>query len=295
METWTMTVTDQFAGRTLEEFVGIFHVGEKKKNKMKQEQLVQVNNLPASFDTILHAQDTITINLTPFEQLDFVPESIRISVLYEDDWILILDKQAGVIVYPESKNETGTLVNRIANFYKLRGMDRQIRYLHRLDRDTTGCFAVAKNFLSHSYFSALWDHKQIERTYLALVEGKLETPTGTITAAIGRDRHVNNKYRVSNTGDVAVTDYELVKEYGEFSLVRLRLITGKTHQIRVHMAYIGHPLLGDETYGGNKKRIQRTALHSESITFPNPLNKTSQTIRASLPADMASLVGTANP
>jgi 23S rRNA pseudouridine1911/1915/1917 synthase len=295
METWTLTITDQLAGRTLEEFVGIFHVGEKKKNKMKQDQLVQVNNQPAAFNRVLQAQDTIKIDLTPFEKLDFIPESVRISVLYEDDWIMILDKQASVIVYPESKNETGTLVNRIANYYKLRGIDRQIRYLHRLDRDTTGCFAVAKNFLSHSYFSTLWDHKQIERTYLALVEGKLEKPTGTITAAIGRDRHVNNKYRVSSTGDVAVTDYELVKEYGEFSLVRLRLITGKTHQIRVHMAYIGHPLLGDETYGGTKKLIQRTALHSETITFPNPLKNTSQMIRASLPADMASLVGTANP
>lgn len=295
METWSLLIESPFVGHTLEELIAVFHVGEKKKTKLKQDHLVSVNGETVPFETKLNLRDIVKIDLTPLEKLDFVPESIRVSVLYEDDWILILDKPAGVIVYPENKQQTGTLVNRIAALYKSRGYDRQIRYLHRLDRDTTGCFAVAKNFLTHSYFSNVWDHKQIERTYLALVTGKLEKPQGTISAAIGRDRHNSNTYRVSKTGEAAVTEYEVVKDFIEYSLVRLRLITGKTHQIRVHMASIGHPLLGDVTYGGSQELIKRAALHSETITFPNPIKNTSVTIRASLPADMASLVKMTNP
>jgi len=295
MEQWNLTVTPAFAGKTLDEFIGVFHVGEKKKNRMKLENLVQVNDAVVPFTTLLQSGDLVKVDLTPLEKLDFVPENTRISLLYEDDWILIFDKPTGVIVYPETKEETGTFVNRIANFYVHRGWDRQVRYLHRLDRDTTGCFAVAKNFLTHSYFSELWDHRHITRTYLALVSGKMEKTTEVISAAIGRDRHVQNKYRISRTGEAATTEYEVLKDYEGYALVRLRLITGKTHQIRVHMASIGHPLLGDLTYGGSSKLIQRTALHSESITFPNPLKNTTQTVRAPLPADMAALVGSRQP
>jgi 23S rRNA pseudouridine1911/1915/1917 synthase len=295
MEFWNLTITAPFVGRTLEEFLGVFHVGEKKKNKVKLDHLMQLNGLVVPFDTKLKLGDVVKIDLTPLEKLDFIPENIRISVLYEDDWILILDKPVNCIVYPETKAETGTLVNRIAGYYKAKGTDRQVRHLHRLDRDTTGCFAVAKNFLTHSYFSELWDHNQIQRTYLALVAGKLDKPSGTISAAIGRDRHIGNKYRVSKIGEPAVTMYEVLKEYLDYSLVRLRLVTGKTHQIRVHMASIGHPLLGDETYEGPMKLIKRCALHSESITFPNPLTEKSMTVRALLPADMALLAGSKQP
>jgi 23S rRNA pseudouridine1911/1915/1917 synthase len=295
MEQWNLTITPPVADKTLDDFIALFHVGEKKKNRLKLENLVKVNDALVPLSTVLRTGDIVSFDLTPFEKLDFLPDNARIALLHEDDWILIFDKPSGLIVYPETKIETGTLVNRIAQFYVHRGWDRQVRYLHRLDRETTGCFAVAKNVLTHSYFSELWDHRQITRTYLALVSGPMEQPSGRISASIGRDRHVQNKFRISPTGEAATTEYEVIKNYEDYALVRLRLITGKTHQIRVHMASIGHPLLGDLTYGGSDKRLSRTALHSESITFPNPLKNTTQTVRAPLPADMAALVGTRQP
>jgi 23S rRNA pseudouridine1911/1915/1917 synthase len=156
---------------------------------------------------------------------------------------VVFDKPCGLIVYPDTLSDRD-LVNRIAALYQRRGWDRPVRFLHRLDRDTTGCFAVAKNVLTHSYFSSLWDHQQIERRYLALVTGCPSPASGVISKRIGRDRHVQNRYRVSSTGEEATTEYEVLKDYKGYALVRLRLLTGKTHQIRVHMAAIGHPLLG---------------------------------------------------
>ncbi|MFA5380605.1 MAG: RluA family pseudouridine synthase [Candidatus Izemoplasmatales bacterium] len=295
MEILNITVSDQWVGHTLADLIGVFHVGDKKYRKLQEDNLISVNAEFVAYSTILKINDIIKIDLTPFEKRDFVPESSKITVLYENDWMLIIDKPSGIIIYPETKNQLGTLVNRIAGFYEHRGYDRQIRYLHRLDKDTTGCFACAKHFLAHSYYSHLWDHHQIERTYLAFVTGQLVNPKGTISAPISKNRHVNNKFRVSATGDQATTEYEVVDDYVEYSLVRLRLITGKTHQIRVHMAHIGHPLLGDPIYGGDMRLIKRTALHSETITFPNPLKNVPVTVLSPLPKDMASLIKARRP
>lgn len=295
MEKWRHLIPDSFSGTTLADFIGVFHVGEKKRNRMRLENLVAVNGTPVPWETVLSTGDEVVFDLDPFEGLDFLPEAGKIAILYEDDWILVFDKPAGLIVYPDSKEGTGTLVNRIADLYLRRGWDFQVRYLHRLDRDTTGCFAVARNFLSHSYFSELWDHRHIARTYLALVSGNPVRRKGVVSAPIGKDRHIQNKYRVSPTGESATTEFEVLKDYEGYSLVRLRLLTGKTHQIRVHMAHIGHPLLGDLTYGGTAELISRTALHSESITFPNPLSSSVRTVRSPLPPDMAALAGTPQP
>lgn len=295
MDQWKLAVPAHLAGIPLADFVNVFHVGEKKRNRMRTENLVAVNGTPVPWETLLRTGDEVAFSLAPFEELDFSPETGKLSLLYEDDWILVFDKPAGLIVYPESKDGTGTLVNRIAELYRRRGWNLSVRYLHRLDRDTTGCFAVARNFLSHSYFSELWDHRHITRTYLALVSGNPVRKKGVVSAPIGKDRHVQNKYRVSPTGEPATTEFEVLKDYEGYALVRLRLITGKTHQIRVHMAHIGHPLLGDLTYGGTAERISRTALHSESITFPNPLAKSVRTVKSPLPPDMAALAGTPQP
>lgn len=289
MDRWQLSIPTHLDSTTLDAFIGLFHLGAKKKQRLRTEGLVTVNGEPALWDRTLKAGTVLSFDLDPFEAPDFPPEPGKLTILHEDDWMLVFDKPAGLIVYPETKLETGTLVNRIAALYVRRGWSRQVRYLHRLDRDTTGCFAVAKNVLAHSYFSTLWDHRQIERDYLALVTGHPEPSAGVISKKIGRDRHVQNRYRVSSTGEEATTEYEVLKDYEGYALVRLRLLTGKTHQIRVHMAAIGHPLLGDALYGGSTQKIGRVALHSERLSYPDPLNQTIQIVRAPLPADMAAL------
>ncbi|MFA5741791.1 MAG: pseudouridine synthase, partial [Candidatus Izemoplasmatales bacterium] len=208
METLIISVGDQWVGHTLADLIDVFFVGDKKHRKMQEANVIQINDEFASFATILKPKDVIKIDLTLFEKRDYISENKKISVLYEDDWMLIIDKPSGIIIYPEKKDQIGTLVNWISAFYEHRGYNRQIRYLHRLDKDTTGCFAIAKHFLAHSYYSHLWDHHQIERSYLALVSGKLESKQGTISMPISKDRHVNNKFRVASTGDPAITEYE---------------------------------------------------------------------------------------
>jgi 23S rRNA pseudouridine1911/1915/1917 synthase len=289
MNSWTLTIPPHHESTTLDAFIGLFRLGGKKKQRLRTEGRVTVDGETVPWDRPLKAGASVTFDLSPFETPDFSPEPGKLTILHEDEWMLVFDKPCGLIVYPDTLSGTGTLVNRIAALYQRRGWDRPVRFLHRLDRDTTGCFAVAKNVLTHSYFSSLWDHQQIERRYLALVTGCPSPASGVISKRIGRDRHVQNRYRVSSTGEEATTEYEVLKDYKGYALVRLRLLTGKTHQIRVHMAAIGHPLLGDGLYGGPTDRINRVALHSESLSYPDPLTQTIQTVRAPLPADMAAL------
>ena len=278
-----------FHGQTILDFLRYFQVAKPKIYLLEQHKNLLVNHTFFPFSQLLNTGDEIEIDLDEFENIDFIPEKADLDVLYEDDDLLVLNKPSGIIIHPADKLGVGTLVNRIAYYYTQKGINRQIRYLHRLDFETTGCLLVAKHFLMHSYLAAHWDHLSIKRQYLALVAGILHNPKGVISQPIGKDRHVNNKFRISETGEAAVTHYEVVKTYDNYSLVRLILGTGRTHQIRVHMASIGHPLLGDVLYGGRTDKIKRVALHSESIELTNPLSGHPLLVVAQLPKDMLRL------
>jgi 23S rRNA pseudouridine1911/1915/1917 synthase len=290
MDNLDIVITARHAGLTPAAFLATFAVAQAKRAKIKTIGALTVNRERADFDRPLVKGDVVSIDLKPFEGLDFIPEYGALDVLYEDESVLVVAKPAGIIVHPDAKTGTGTLVNRIAGRFRETGLDRKVGYLHRLDRDTTGCLLVAKHFLAHAFLASLWDHENVTRSYLALVSGRFREAEGTIDLPLGRDRHVAGRYRVQPDGERAVTHYRVLREYDGFALVHLELATGKTHQIRVHMSHLGHPLLGDVLYGGPADRIARAALHAETIVFPQPLTGATIRVSAPVPHDLARLI-----
>ncbi len=257
---------------------------------LRMEHAVSINGNQALFDTLLLENDELIINISTIEERDFLPDDQSIDVVYEDRDYLIVNKPSGLIIHPDDKQLNNTLVNRISRYYLDNNINRQIRYCHRLDRDTTGALMIAKHYFIHAYMANHWDHDHVKRSYLALVFGRFKTESGVWSYPIGRDRHEQNKYRVNSSGDLAITHYQVIKNYDDYALLRLTLETGKTHQIRVHCSHTGHPLLGDKTYGGPMNLIARTALHSEQIEWINPLTQQKHTIIVPIPDDMKKLI-----
>lgn len=194
------------------------------------------------------------------------------SALYEDDYCLVMNKPAGMPVHGAFKGQKGTLDDAAERHMAAKGDPLPVRHIHRLDDDTSGPVLYATNDLAQLRLDEAMRHKAIDRRYIAIVEGELKKRQGTVSAPIGKDRHHKARRRVTPSGDPAVTHYEAIGHpSGGLSAVRVRLETGRTHQIRVHMSHIGHPLLGDTLYGGSAKRMAHQALHGERLLFPHPL------------------------
>lgn len=228
---------------------------------------------------------SLRLALFPRETRDFPPDWMELNVLYEDDFTLVVNKPSGYEVHPSERGQRGTLAHGVASYYEMTGQDVRIRHIHRIDKETTGPVLYAKNEFAHYQYDKAMREKEIERIYLALAEGELAQSRSTINLPIGQDRHHSTRRRVSETGDPAVTHYEVVERFQGYTLVRLRLETGRTHQIRVHLAAIGHPLAGDGLYGGKRTVISRQALHGERLIWPHPWTGERLSVRAPLPAD----------
>ncbi len=234
----------------------------------------------------------VRLRLFPRERPEFEAEWAELNVLYEDDFTLVVNKPVGVEVHPSSKGQKGTLAHAVAAYYETTGQACRIRHIHRLDKETTGPVLYAKNELAHYVFDEAMRRKDIERIYSAIAEGVIKDKKGVIDAPIGQDRHHSTRRRVSETGEKAVTRYEAIERFADHTYVRLRLETGRTHQIRVHMAHIGHPLAGDGMYGGHREYIKRQALHGEKLVWLHPWTRERMEVRAPLPDDMASVLRT---
>jgi 23S rRNA pseudouridine1911/1915/1917 synthase len=231
----------------------------------------------------------VRLRLFPEEPLQYMPEWSEIDVLYEDDFCLVVDKPAGMKVHPTKEGETGTLLQAVGWHVQAAGEACRPRHIHRLDEDTTGPVLFAKYDWAQLQLDAAMREKRIDRRYVAIVQGELRQAKGRIDAPIGRDRHHATRRRVSTTGDPAVTHYELVERLQGASLVRLKLETGRTHQIRVHLSHLGHPLIGDTLYGGRKQGLERQALHGEKLSFPHPWTGQPMETEAPWPADFDAL------
>ena len=234
-------------------------------------------------------------------------EALPLEIVYEDDQLLVVNKKAGMVTHPAYGNYTGTLVNALLHHCNsLSTVNSEIRpgIVHRLDKDTTGLMVVAKNDIAHHFLAKQFSRRTISRQYWAIVWGKFPGPKGTIETSLGRSKRDRKKVAVVAEGKHAVTDYEVITEFDFLSLIRLKLRTGRTHQIRVHLAHIGHPVFGDPTYGGRShlwgglegkraqhaqnllKLIGRQALHAKTIGFVHPSTKESVEFDSELPEDM---------
>ncbi|WP_168123768.1 RluA family pseudouridine synthase [Paenibacillus sp. HB172176] len=207
-----------------------------------------------------------------------------VPVLYEDDYCLVLHKPAGMPVHSSYAGQFGTLDQAAARHLLNVGDPLAVKHIHRLDDDTSGPVLYAKNDLAQFRLDEAMREKRIERIYLAVVEGYVSKKAGVVDQPIGKDRHHAKRRRVSPNGEKALTRFEKLAANDQWSLLRLRLETGRTHQIRVHMSYIGHPLAGDVLYGGADRALQHQALHGETLLFSHPLHGDKIVVEAPRPS-----------
>lgn len=262
--------------------------------------LVEKFGMPAGFmkqlvreNGIVAAGNRLRLRLFPPRPAGFEPWWHPLEILYEDDYCLVAGKPAGLSVHPDGDGSSaGTLAGAVAFHYEATGQQVAVRHIHRLDKMTSGPVLYAKNAFAQAKLDEQMREKSVERLYLALVQGVPDKAVGTVRAPIGRDRHISGKRRVSPGGQAAVTRYERVETFpaASASLLRLRLETGRTHQVRVHLAHIGHPIIGDALYGRADARIDRQALHGERLMFRHPLTGEQVEVEAPQPADFARLL-----
>lgn len=230
----------------------------------------------------------------PDEEPGCEPEWFPLDVLYEDDFVLVVNKPAGMPVHPNEPGQKGTLMHAVAAYYEAGGQRCRVRHIHRLDVETTGAVLYAKNEWSHLLLDEAMRQKLVRREYAALAEGKIEPPEGVIDLPIGRDRHHKSRRRVTRKGRQAVTRYTVAAQLKQAALLYLSLETGRTHQIRVHLSHLGHPLLGDVLYGGDTALISRQALHGERISFSHPITGETLSVKAPWPEDFSTLYAKLN-
>ena len=250
-------------------------ISRSKVQKLIKEEKVLVNDKIVSNNYKVKLDDEIEVN----DELDFEitvdAENIPLNIVYEDEYLLIVNKESGMVVHPAPGNYSGTLVNALMGKFNLSNDKVRPGIVHRIDKDTSGLLVVAKNDKAHELLGDMIKNKDVERIYVALVDGVIKHETGTIDAPIGRDPNNRQKMKVTdeNSKD-AVTHFRVLKRFNDSTLIECKLETGRTHQIRVHMNYIGFPICNDPVYGRGKKTTSfGQMLHSKSIRFTHPITK----------------------
>lgn len=253
---------------------------------------VTVDGKPAKASLRLAAGAVVAVELPEPEATDIAPENIPLDILYEDEDVIVVNKARGMVVHPAAGVSSGTLVNALlAHCKDLSGINGALRpgIVHRLDKDTSGVMIAAKNDTAHRSLAKQIQEKTAKRVYWAILTGNIREEEGVIHGAIGRNPKDRQKMAVvRENGKDATTNFRVLERFGAYTLAECRLMTGRTHQIRVHMAYIGHPVLGDPKYGAKKCpfSIEGQALHSKTLMFTHPRTCERLEFEAPLPEDM---------
>ena len=257
---------------------------------------VMCKGMPIRIISVLEPSEVLTVRL--YEDIEngslIIPSDEPIDIVYEDEDLILLNKKGDMVVHPSYAHYKDSLSNALAGYYKKTGQEHVMRVIGRLDRETSGLIIFAKNRHSASILSRKSERMSRRKEYLALCSGIFETKEGTVDAPIERIPGQRMIREVRDDGKRAITHYKVEKEFQDFSLVRLKLDTGRTHQIRVHMSYIGHPLLGDNLYGKeieDNKGLTRAALHACHLEFEQPITGEKLSFEAQLPEDMQNAIG----
>ncbi len=320
-KSYTLIVPKIINKQRIDKYITMFIENASRTKVQKAINLgyVTVNGELIKSSYLVSPEDEIEIELDYPDKQEVVPENIPLDIIFEDEFLMIINKPPGMVVHPAYKNYSGTLVNAVMYYAgqkkeslsSLNGFERA-GIVHRLDKDTSGLIVVAKDETTHRKLSEQFFHHTIKREYNALVWGKLKKKKGEISNRLGRDKRDRKKVAVlkedDETGKIAITNYEVLKEFDILSLVKLNLKTGRTHQIRVHLASLGHPVFGDETYGGRephsinitsniKARIKnlleqmpRQALHARLLGLTHPVTKKELLFESELPDDMKGII-----
>ena len=259
-----------------------------------KEENIKVDNKKVKSSYKIEIGENIEILIPEEKQIDLIAQNININIVYEDNDIAVIDKKAGLVIHPSYGHESGTLVNAIMfHINDLSGINGEIRpgIVHRLDKDTSGLIIIAKNDKAHNKLSEMFKNKEINKTYLAIVKGSLGKDTGRLETQMGRDLKDRKKMSVLKTGGkTAITNYEVLDKNDKFSLVRVNIETGRTHQIRVHMKYLGYPILGDSVYGKESKSVKRQMLHAYKLEFIHPVTGKEMIIKSEIPKDFSEVL-----
>lgn len=268
-----------------------FQFSSRMRNKIKREKLMRLNGVETPLWFTVDPGDVITVAL-PEETSDFIPEGIPIDPVYEDDSLLIINKQPGLVVHPTKGHPTHTLANGIMKYMLDSNQNYKIRFMNRVDMDTSGLVAVAKNSHCQASFMKQSQAGLVEKRYIAIVKGLMESDTGTIDLPIGRPSPDSVERAVIEDGAPSLTHYKVLERFpAGYTLVEVALETGRTHQIRVHMSHIGHPLVSDHLYGKvDPLLIDRQALHAKKLALAHPVTGKPVSFEAPLPGDMEKLI-----
>jgi 23S rRNA pseudouridine1911/1915/1917 synthase len=262
----------------------------RKAKQMIKQKKIQINSKTAYYDSHVKSGDKVVFDLSEAGKDSILPEHMDLDIIYEDEYFMAVNKPAGILVHPTPNFPTNTLANGIKFYLISKNLDIPIRFVNRIDRDTSGLVVIAKSGVAHSALASKFNEESSKKIYLAIAEGIFATADGVIDNPIGTDDDNPIRRRVREDGQKCITEYEVLEQYEKHALIRLNLITGRTHQVRVHLSSIGHPLLGDKLYDGDMQYIQRQALHAYEMIFTHPYSNREIKLQAKLPQDMQQLI-----
>ena len=291
METIFLTATPEEKGRRLDQFLAeqLEELTRSAAQRLAEEEHVLLNGKPLKKNYKMTGCETLEVHLPDPEPIDAMPQNIPLDIAYEDEDLLVINKPKGMVVHPAPGTPDGTVVNAVLYHCgeSLSGIGGAFRpgIVHRIDKDTSGLLIIAKNDRAHLYLSEQLKDHTLARTYEAVVIGGLKEDKGTVNAPIGRSPKDRKKMAIVPDGRHAVTHYEVLARYPGYTHIRCKLETGRTHQIRVHMASLGHPIVGDEVYGPSKSKfdLQGQCLHARELTFLHPADGQPRLVKSDLP------------